>query len=157
MCLWACESCLYDSICLHFWASWMILAAVSPSSSPEHRNTVCNMGGRKIKWCRSNSLVLQVLSMNITSNININSVDSQMRSQICCLIKGPDQTFVYAHLHSWESRLHSSSIFLIIDLGLLPVVRNDQNCQMYVFVWLFFFASLYVAFSSLKKCFNLRN
>lgn len=94
MCLCSCEfsACIFSFVCIFEPLGWSWQLSVGPHrlSKDEQRNTLCNMWGRKIKWCRSNSLVLHKLQMNVTLNININSVDFQMRSRICCLIKGPD-------------------------------------------------------------------
>lgn len=171
----ACErvnpACMIPFVCI-FEPPGCCLTAVSPSLSPEHRNTLCNMGGRKIKWCRSNSLVLQELSMNITSNININSVDSQMRSQICCLIKGPDRLpsirhlFTLIYIHENQGFIPHQYFWFYIWASYLwwETIRTVRCMYLYdCFFFCFSFCCLYffkkmISFKKLRRfrCFLVK-
>lgn len=144
--------CLYNSICLHFSASWMILTAVSPSSLPEQRGAVeyCMQHGRERNKMEQSKLTWPPWDANkcrIKHKYQFFSF-----SQICSLMKGSDWfpsmscllMLIYIHLHP-------SSIFQVMDQGLTLLVRMDQNCKMSVFVRSFFFASLFVVFFRLKN------
>lgn len=108
----ACQCVNFMLVKLHLFAFLSLLDDSDSCQSvlmPEQRNTLCNTGGRKIKWCRSSSLVLHKLQMNITSNMNVNSVDSQKRSRIC-LIKGPD----------WLPSMFFTLIYIHVNHGFIP-------------------------------------